>query len=83
MNNSHQILGKSPKLTILYLRLSKGDIGQGESNSITNQRRLLTEYAERNGFTPYECVVEAAVIIEPTRKTQQNQGVSEFGSFLL
>lgn len=41
------------KLTILYLRLSKDDLQQAESNSITNQRRLLEEYAERNGFTPY------------------------------
>jgi DNA invertase Pin-like site-specific DNA recombinase len=46
------------KLTILYLRLSKGDSQQAESNSITNQRRLLTEYADRNGFTPYECVAD-------------------------
>ena len=46
------------KLTVLYLRLSKGDSQQAESNSITNQRRLLTEYADRNGFTPYECVAD-------------------------
>jgi len=46
------------KTTILYLRLSKGDSQQAESNSITNQRRLLTEYADRNGFTPYQCVAD-------------------------
>jgi DNA invertase Pin-like site-specific DNA recombinase len=47
------------KLTILYLRLSKDDDLQlGESNSITNQRKLLTEYADRNGFTPYECLTD-------------------------
>ena len=45
---------QNAKLTILYQRLSKDDEQQsGESNSILNQRRLLEEYAERNGFTPY------------------------------
>jgi len=43
---------QNAKLTILYQRLSKDDEQQsGESNSILNQRRLLEEYAERNGFT--------------------------------
>ena len=43
---------QNAKLTILYQRLSKDDDQQaGESNSILNQRRLLEEYAERNGFT--------------------------------
>ena len=47
------------KITILYLRLSKDDdLQQGESNSITNQRKLLTEYAERNGYTPYFCIAD-------------------------
>lgn len=38
------------KITALYERLSKDDEVSGESNSIVNQRKLLTEYAERNGF---------------------------------
>jgi DNA invertase Pin-like site-specific DNA recombinase len=43
------------KLTVLYLRLSKDDFGGDNtpSNSIVNQQRMLTEYAERNGFVPY------------------------------
>lgn len=40
-------------LTILYERLSRDDPLQGESNSITNQKRLLEEYAEKYGYTPY------------------------------
>ena len=39
------------KLTILYERLSRDDEHQGESNSITNQKRILEDYANRNGFT--------------------------------
>jgi DNA invertase Pin-like site-specific DNA recombinase len=38
------------KITILYERLSHDDELKGESNSITNQKRLLEEYAKRNGF---------------------------------
>lgn len=36
--------------TGLYLRLSKDDEGQEESASIKNQRSIVTEYAQRNGF---------------------------------
>jgi DNA invertase Pin-like site-specific DNA recombinase len=46
------------KTTILYCRLSVEDGADKESNSIANQRKLLTEYAERNGFMPYECICD-------------------------
>lgn len=38
------------KITALYERLSHDDELQGESNSISNQKRLLEDYAKRNGF---------------------------------
>jgi len=41
------------KITILYERLSVEDDRNSESNSIANQRELLSEYAERNDFVPY------------------------------
>ena len=41
----------SEKITALYERLSKDDDVQGESNSITNQKAFLEEYASKNGFT--------------------------------
>ncbi|MBR1931798.1 MAG: recombinase family protein, partial [Lachnospiraceae bacterium] len=37
------------KITALYERLSKDDELSGESNSITNQKRMLEEYARQNG----------------------------------
>ena len=37
-------------ITALYERLSKDDDNQGESNSITNQKSFLEDYANRNGF---------------------------------
>ena len=42
---------KSTKITPLYERLSRDDELQGESNSITNQKKLLEDYARRNGYT--------------------------------
>ena len=38
------------KNTALYERLSRDDENQGESNSITNQKKMLEDFAERNGF---------------------------------
>ena len=38
------------KITALYCRLSRDDLLQGESNSITNQKAILKKYAEDNGF---------------------------------
>ncbi len=41
----------SHDLTALYERLSHDDELQGESNSISNQKAMLEDYAEKNGFT--------------------------------
>ena len=38
------------KLTALYCRLSKDDLLKGDSYSIQNQRSMLTEYANKNGY---------------------------------
>ena len=40
----------SIKITALYERLSRDDELQGESNSITNQKHFLEDYARKNGF---------------------------------
>ena len=41
---------KQRKMTALYERLSHDDELNGESNSITNQKKLLLDYAERNNM---------------------------------
>ena len=38
-------------ITALYPRLSHEDELQGESNSISNQKRILETYAKQNGFS--------------------------------
>lgn len=41
------------KIIALYERLSRDDEMAGESNSIKNQKSMLEEYANRNGFKHY------------------------------
>ena len=45
-------------ITALYPRLSHEDELQGESNSISNQKRILETYAKQNGFCffPSKCL---------------------------
>ena len=46
------------KITILYCRLSNEDTLDGESNSIANQRAILTRYAADQGFTNTRILVD-------------------------
>lgn len=51
-----QAMRKNEKITALYERLSRDDFGkdddqQRESNSISNQKAMLEEFAARQGFT--------------------------------
>lgn len=43
---------KSEKIgiTALYCRLSRDDGAEGDSNSVANQKKMLTKYAKENGF---------------------------------
>ncbi|MCL2703421.1 MAG: recombinase family protein [Defluviitaleaceae bacterium] len=41
---------KSNPITALYCRLSKDDELNGDSNSIANQRKIVSQYAQDNGF---------------------------------
>lgn len=42
----------------LYCRLSKDDDLQGESNSITNQKEILTQYAKENNLNIYDVYID-------------------------
>ena len=51
-----QVMRKNEKITALYERLSRDDFGkdddqQRESNSISNQKAMLEDFAARQGFT--------------------------------
>jgi len=49
------------KITALYLRLSRDDEQEGESNSISNQKALLTDFAKRNKFRNIKTFVDDGV----------------------
>lgn len=46
------------KITALYCRLSKDDLLSGDSYSIQNQRSMLTEYANKNGFVNTQVFID-------------------------
>lgn len=60
MTTNKNITG-TQKITALYCRLSQDDGREGESNSISNQRTILTEYAKKNGFRNLRYFVDDGV----------------------
>ena len=52
---------KKEKLTALYCRLSQDDGREGESNSISNQKEILMQYAKQHGFLHPEFFIDDGV----------------------
>ena len=68
-------------ITALYPRLSHEDELQGESNSISNQKRILETYAKQNGFTNlrwYTDVYNQKLIPFDTIKAVQTPKITAF-----
>ena len=42
----------------IYCRLSKDDIGSGDSSSIISQKCMLEKYAQDNGWAVYDCYID-------------------------
>ena len=59
-NRTNNIL-QSDKITALYLRLSRDDDLEGESNSISNQKTLLTRYAKEHGFKNVKVFIDDGI----------------------
>ena len=57
-NVKEDVMTDQQKITILYCRLSNEDSQDGESNSIQNQRELLTRYARDHGYTNLKVLVD-------------------------
>ncbi|MDR2931677.1 MAG: recombinase family protein [Oscillospiraceae bacterium] len=49
---------QSDKITALYCRLSRDDELSGDSNSIVNQKAILSKYATENGFSNQQFFVD-------------------------
>ncbi len=54
-------------ITALYCRLSRDDGTDNDSNSITNQKKMLQKYAKEHGFGNTRFYVDATVIIPTTK----------------
>ena len=56
----------------MYLRLSRDDGDEGESNSIGNQRELIKSYADKAGFQIIKEYIDATDILglkqNPTKR---------------
>ena len=59
-------------MTALYCRLSRDDGSEGESNSIANQKKLLSKYAKEHGIIPKTIIKEVKNTIEITKKARNN-----------
>ena len=57
-NVKEDVMTDQQKITILYCRLSNEDSQDRESNSIQNQRELLTRYARDHGYTNLKILVD-------------------------
>ena len=57
-NVKEDVMTDQQKITILYCRLSNEDSQDRESNSIQNQRELLTKYARDHGYTNLKVLVD-------------------------
>lgn len=53
--------GQTEKITALYCRLSQDDGREGESNSISNQKDILSAYAKKNGYLHPEFFVDDGI----------------------
>mgnify|MGYP000110873915 FL=1 len=60
-NVKEDVMTDQQKITILYCRLSNEDSQDGESNSIQNQRELLTRYARDHGYTNLKVLVDDGI----------------------
>ena len=66
-------------ITALYCRLSRDDGMDGDSNSVANQKRLLSQKAKEMGLSNTKYYVDAPVIIG--LKTLRLKKCWKFGAF--
>lgn len=56
------------KWVALYVRLSRDDENEGDSNSIAHQIEILTKYARDHGISNYKIYKDGSSIIGPSQK---------------
>lgn len=64
------------KWVALYVRLSRDDENEGDSNSIAHQIEILTKYARDHGISNYKIYKDGPVIIALNQQTLDTSGVA-------
>ncbi len=87
MAKKQQAENKS-KITALYCRLSQDDGREGESNSISNQKSILSAYARDNGYLHPEFFVDDGISgttfeREGFKKMQEKAEKGEIGTIIV
>ena len=60
--------------TALYVRLSRDDENEGDSNSIAHQIEILTKYAKDHGITSYKVYKDERIILGTSQEVLAPQG---------
>ena len=61
--------------TALYERLSRDGELQGESNSITNQKHLLEEYAKKNDFDQFRHFTDMYAVGQKRQEVEKGRSL--------
>lgn len=61
MTQSNQLVYLEPKVAALYCRLSRDDENDGESNSISNQKKMLLKTAADYGYTQTQIYIDDGI----------------------
>ena len=66
MNRQYNNQGE--KWTALYVRLSRDDENEGDSNSIQHQIEILTKYCKDHAISRYQIYKDDSAILGPSQK---------------
>ena len=62
------------KWTALYVRLSRDDENEGDSNSIAHQIEILTKYCKDHGITRHKIYKDERIILGTSQEVLAPQG---------
>ena len=64
-------------ITALYCRLSRDDLLEGESNSITTQKTILKKFADDNGFTNCKYYIDDGITGTASKRPDFQKMISD------
>lgn len=76
-------MAQAEKITALYCRLSAEDEQNGESNSIVNQKAILSEYAANHGFTNLRFYVDDGITGATFDRADFNRMIADIEQYLI